>query len=143
VHNQSSSSSTEIYDRIGSTGFQRLIDSFYSRVEKDDILRPMYPDEDLAPAARRLRLFLEQYFGGPQVYSQERGHPRLRMRHMPFKIDEKARDRWVQLMLEALQVCDFDEDVEHILRDYFERGATFLMNHHPTVGGMFTVPHQS
>lgn len=119
---------TDIYGIIGSSGFQLLVAGFYRRVAEDDILRPMYPEEDLAPAARRLQLFLEQFFGGPTVYSQERGHPRLRARHMPFPIDQAARDRWFSHMNAALTEADFAPDVANVLRDYFDRAATFLLN---------------
>lgn len=131
----------EIYDLVGSDGFERLIDAFYRRVDEDNILRPMYPAGDLAPAARRLRLFLEQYFGGPTTYSQERGHPRLRARHMRFKIDQEARDRWVDLMNAALNEVGFSLEIEATLREYFEMAATFLMNSQPTQGGMFSTPY--
>lgn len=130
-------SPADVFDRIGHDGFQRLVRGFYERVENDDILRPMYPAGDLEPAERRLREFLEQYFGGPTTYSQRRGHPRLRARHMRFPIDEAARDRWVALMLAALQDADLPDEVVAIMRDYFENGATFLMNRPPHMGGMF------
>ena len=131
----------EIYDLIGSNGFERLIDGFYRRVAEDDILRPMYPSGDLAPAAHRLRLFLEQYFGGPTTYSKERGHPRLRARHIRFKIDQQARDRWIELMNAALTEAEFSPEIEAALREYFEMAATFLMNSHPTQGGIFSTPY--
>jgi hemoglobin len=131
----------QIYHIIGPEGFQRVVSAFYRRVAEDDILRPMYPRKDLAPAERRLRLFLEQYFGGPTTYSQERGHPRLRMRHMHFPIDQQARDRWVQLMLAALEEADFPEAVAEIMRTYFEQAASFLINQHPDRGGMFSTPY--
>src|SRR5437868_1161722 len=93
---------THVYARIGEEGFTRLVAGFYRRVAGDEILSAMYPKEDLAGAERRLREFLIQRFGGPQTYSQQRGHPRLRMRHAPFAIDQRARDRWVSLMEAAL-----------------------------------------
>ncbi len=98
-----------VYDQIGEDGFQRLIDGFYRRVADDPVLRPMYPEGDLAPAARRLRLFLVQFFGGPGTYGEERGHPRLRMRHAPFPIDQAARDVWVSHMLAALDEAAIPE----------------------------------
>lgn len=119
---------TEIFDLIGSDGFDKLVEGFYRRVAEDDILRPMYPEEDLAPAARRLQLFLEQFFGGPTTYSQERGHPRLRARHMPFAIDQAARDRWFSHMNASLEEADFAPDIASVIRDYFDNAATFLMN---------------
>lgn len=132
----------DVFNTIGHVGFQKLVDAFYELVETDEILRPMYPKGDLEPAARRLRLFLEQYFGGPTTYSENRGHPRLRARHMRFPIDMQARDRWVELMLTALEKADLPEQVATIMRDYFENGATFLINQRPDIGGMFATPRQ-
>lgn len=137
-------SAANVFDRIGHEGFQQLVHAFYARVATDNILRPMYPSGDLEPAERRLRLFLEQYFGGPTTYSEKRGHPRLRARHIRFPIDQAARDRWVELMLAALEEVDLPSDVAAIMRDYFQNGATFLMNQSPDMGGMFaTQPPQS
>ena len=91
------------YDEVGGHEvFDRLVTSFYRGVAEDEVLRRMYPEDDLGPAADRLRMFLEQYWGGPTTYSEQRGHPRLRMRHSPFAIDQAGRDRWVQLMEAAL-----------------------------------------
>ncbi|MCQ3928944.1 MAG: globin [Chloroflexi bacterium] len=118
----------QVYDIIGSAGFEKLVAGFYRRVATDDVLRPMYPEDDLEPAQRRLQLFLEQFFGGPTTYSQERGHPRLRMRHAPFKIDQAARNRWVELMTAALDEVGLDPEVAAVMRDYFENGASFLIN---------------
>src|SRR5436305_4169361 len=92
---------TKVYSLIGEEGFNRLVAAFYRRVPTDDVLRPMYPKGDLAASERRLRDFLVMRFGGPDQYLQTRGHPRLRMRHAPFTIDQRARDRWVELMEEA------------------------------------------
>ncbi|HEU4465099.1 MAG TPA: globin, partial [Agromyces sp.] len=87
--------SPSFYDEIGGRDtFVRLVHEFYRGVADDPVLRPMYPEEDLGPAEDRLRMFLEQYWGGPTTYSDERGHPRLRMRHLPFKVNPDARDRW-------------------------------------------------
>jgi hemoglobin len=118
----------QIYDIIGSDGFKRLVEGFYQRVAEDELLRPMYPEEDLAPAIRRLRLFLEQYFGGPTTYSMERGHPRLRMRHVPFTIDQTARDHWIAHMSASLEEANFPPEVSDIMRQYFENAATFMIN---------------
>lgn len=118
----------QVYDLIGSEGFKKLVDGFYERVAEDDLLRPMYPSGDLEPAARRLQLFLEQYFGGPTTYSQKRGHPRLRIRHARFKVDQAARDRWAAFMLAALDDAQFPSEVDEIMRTYFEQAATFLIN---------------
>ncbi len=117
-----------VYDQIGEDGFRRLIDGFYRRVADDPVLRPMYPEGDLAPAARRLRLFLVQFFGGPGTYGEERGHPRLRMRHAPFPIDQAARDVWVSHMLAALDEAAIPEPAHQTLQDYFERTATHMIN---------------
>jgi hemoglobin len=138
--NNNSIAPAELYDLVGSDGFEQLVDEFYRRVAEDDILRPMYPEGDLAAAARRLCLFLMQYFGGPTTYLQERGHPRLRARHIRFQIDQLARDRWIELMDAAITEIDFVSEVQTILREYFEMAATFLINAHPTQGGMFSTP---
>ncbi len=118
----------QVYDIIGSAGFEKLVEGFYQRVATDNILRPMYPEGDLQPAQRRLQLFLEQFFGGPTTYSKERGHPRLRLRHAPFQIDQSARNRWVELMMAALDEAGLAQEVTAVMRDYFENGATFLIN---------------
>ncbi len=118
----------QVYAIIGSAGFEKLVEGFYQRVANDDILRPMYPEDDLQPAQRRLQLFLEQFFGGPTTYSKERGHPRLRLRHAPFQIDQSARNRWVELMMAALDEAGLAPEVTAVMRDYFENGATFLIN---------------
>lgn len=120
--------SQTVYDLIGADGFERLIDAFYRRVAADPVLRPMYPEGDLAPAARRLRLFLQQFFGGPRTYSDERGHPRLRVRHNPFRIDQMARDVWVRHMLAALDEADIPDPARSIMQAYFERTATHMIN---------------
>ncbi len=131
--NEQQINAQDIFGIIGDEGFAKLVDGFYKGVAQDDLLRPMYPEEDLKPAARRLQLFLMQYFGGPMIYSQERGHPRLRMRHMPFKIDGEARDRWLKYMLASLEEANFPENVTTIMRDYFVNGAQFLVNQYPPV----------
>lgn len=118
-----------IYGIIGENGIARLIAAFYRQVPADDILRPMYPEEDLAGAEMRLREFLVFRFGGPQRYIAQRGHPRLRMRHAPFPIDQHARDRWVALMDNAVQQQAFPAEVTTALRIFFHDVATFLINH--------------
>jgi hemoglobin len=118
----------EIYGRIGEDGFARLVAAFYAQVPGDDILGPMYPADDLAGAEQRLRDFLVGRFGGPRRYEEMRGHPRLRMRHMPFKLDQAARDRWVQLMDRALDEAALPADAASMLRQFFHHMATFLMN---------------
>jgi hemoglobin len=121
-------SEDQIFARIGIDGFTRLVHAFYAQVPADDILGPMYPPADLAGAEERLRGFLIYRFGGPTDYIDERGHPRLRMRHAPFTIDQRARDRWVQLMDRALDQTALPEDVTDLLRRFFHDMATFMMN---------------
>jgi len=123
----------EIYAQIGEDGFARLVAAFYRQVPSDDILGVMYPAHDLAGAEERLKDFLVGRFGGPQRYIEQRGHPRLRMRHMPFKLDQRARDRWVQLMDRALDETKLPKESEDLLRGFFHHMATFLMNT-PTQG---------
>ena len=118
----------EVYTRIGEDGFARLVRAFYAQVPSDDVLGPMYPADDLAGAEERLRDFLVGRFGGPPRYIEQRGHPRLRMRHMPFRLDEAARDRWVALMSTALDEAALPADVTSLLREFFAATATFLRN---------------
>jgi hemoglobin len=112
----------------GHETFARLVDAFYAGVAGDPVLKPMYPEEDLGPAARRLTMFLEQYWGGPTTYSEERGHPRLRMRHMPFTVDPDARDRWLRHMRAAVDTLGLPPMYEATLWDYLERAAHSLVN---------------
>ena len=118
----------EIFDRIGEEGFARLVRAFYAQVPHDEVLAPMYPRDDLDGAEERLRDFLIGRFGGPPRYLEQRGHPRLRMRHMPFTIDAAARDRWVRNMDRALDEAQLPEDVTAELRAFFHSTATFLRN---------------
>ena len=118
----------EVYQQIGEDGFTRLVAAFYAQVPDDDVLGPMYPKDDLAGAEQRLRDFLVGRFGGPQRYMERRGHPRLRMRHMPFRLDQHARDRWVQLMDKALDEAKLPKESEDLLRGFFHHMATFLIN---------------
>ena len=118
----------EVYAAIGEAGFARLIRGFYAQVPDDPILGPMYPAKDLAGAEQRLRDFVIGRFGGPPRYVEQRGHPRLRMRHMPFAIDETARDRWVLLMDRALDQAELPTDVTSLLREFFHGVATFMIN---------------
>ena len=125
--------SVSVFDQIGGDGFFReLVENFYQGVSQDPLLRPMYPEGDLTEAKEKLRLFLVQYWGGPTTYSQTRGHPRLRMRHMPFVIDEAARDAWLTHMLAALSKAanDFgaNEEVQEQMRAYFEMAANGMVN---------------
>lgn len=118
----------QVFRLIGEDGFQRLVAEFYRQIPGDDILGPMYPAEDLVGAEQRLRGFLIFRFGGPTTYIEERGHPRLRMRHAPFPIDQAARDRWIQLMNHSLDVAALPVDATDTLRNFFEQTATFLKN---------------
>ncbi len=118
-----------LYDEVGGAPtFVRLVHAFYEGVAQDAELRALYPEEDLAPAERRLRMFLEQYFGGPTTYSAERGHPRLRMRHAPFPVTLDMRDRWLRHMLAALDTLDLPEAQAEQMRDYFLRAAHMMVN---------------
>ena len=117
-----------IYATVGEEGFSRLIAAFYRQVPSDDILGPMYSSEDLAGAEQRLRDFLIGRFGGPPRYIEERGHPRLRMRHMPFPVNTAARDRWLLLMGHALDEVQLPPDVDAFLRDFFGAVSAMLIN---------------
>jgi len=119
---------TAIYSMIGEEGFARLVGAFYRQVPHDDILGAMYPPGELAAAQSRLRDFLIYRFGGPQRYIEERGHPRLRARHMPFRIDQTARDRWMQLMANAFAEAALPPEVEQFLRAFFDQMSTFMIN---------------
>ncbi len=122
------------YDEVGGAStFQRLVEVFYEGVALDLPLRALYPEEDLGPAERRLRMFLEQYFGGPKTYSEERGHPRLRMRHIPYAVTLDQRDRWLRHMVGALDTviaegAPVDEAHADAMKDYFVRAADMLVN---------------
>ncbi|HTC89195.1 MAG TPA: globin [Bryobacteraceae bacterium] len=118
----------QIFSAIGQAGFERLTDAFYRQVPSDEILGPMYPANDLEGAKQRLRDFLIGRFGGPQTYIEQRGHPRLRIRHAPFAIGQAARDRWLQLMNRALVEAAFPEESRKILQSFFESTTTFLQN---------------
>ena len=118
----------EIYTAIGEAGFTRLAAAFYRQIAGDDILGPMYPSADLAGAEARLRDFLMFRFGGSTRYMEQRGHPRLRMRHAPFPVDQQARDRWLQLMRKAMGEADLPEDAAKTLDTFFESTSTFLIN---------------
>lgn len=113
---------------IGEQGFARLIAAFYRQVPGDDILGPMYSPEDLQGAEERLRDFLIFRFGGPTRYIEQRGHPRLRMRHAPFPIGQAARDRWMKLMTTALSEADLPAEADAVLRGFFDSTATFMIN---------------
>ena len=118
----------DVYRLLGDTGFQTLVGNFYQRVKADLILGPLYPPDDFEAAEQRLREFLIQRFGGPDTYSQNRGHPRLRMRHAPFPVDLAARNRWVELMDAAMDESGLGEEVIGILKPYFHQTAAAMMN---------------
>lgn len=123
---------TSFYEAVGGEQtFRRIVAAFYREVAADEVLRPMYPESDLGPAERRLRMFLEQYWGGPRTYSEERGHPRLRMRHMPFRIGPVERDAWLRCMRIAIAEIEpevLDDEHRRALLDYLQMAADSLMN---------------
>ncbi len=112
----------------GHDTFVRLVRRFYEGIEHDEVLRPMYPDDDMEGAVWRLTAFLEQYWGGPTTYSEQRGHPRLRMRHVPFKVNPDARDRWLQHMRAAVDELALPPMHEEALWDYLQRAAHAMVN---------------
>lgn len=117
------------YEAIGGEEtFQRIVGRFYQEVAADEVLRPLYPEEDLGPAEERLRLFLMQYWGGPHTYSEERGHPRLRMRHAPFSIGPIQRDAWLRCMRVAVDEAKLEEPYRRQLWEYLEMAANSMMN---------------
>lgn len=118
-----------VYDAVGGmVFFRRLVDGFYRRVEEDEVLMRLYPEDDMVGARERLTLFLGQYWGGPTTYSDRRGHPRLRMRHVDFWIDQDARDRWVMAMNAALAEVSPPDDIAQMMRDYFAMAADHMIN---------------
>ncbi|WP_062307781.1 globin [Demequina subtropica] len=112
----------------GHATFEAIVRRFYDGVEHDPVLKPMYPADDMEGAVQRLTMFLEQYWGGPTTYSEQRGHPRLRMRHMPFKVNPDARDRWIACMREAVARQDLAPLHAVTLMDYLERAAHSMVN---------------
>lgn len=112
----------------GEPFFTALVAAFYRRVAMDPVLRPMYPEPDLGPAERRLRLFLMQYWGGPKTYGEERGHPRLRMRHAPYPVDLTARDHWLGHMRAALDEQQLPADLDAELWQYLDYAAAAMVN---------------
>jgi hemoglobin len=112
----------------GRPTFEKLVRAFYAGVAGDDILRPMYPEDDLEGAIQRLTGFLEQYWGGPGTYSEQRGHPRLRMRHQPFRINPAARDRWLLHMREAVDTLQLPPLQDGMLWGYLDRAAYAMVN---------------
>lgn len=121
--------SPSFYDQVGGHAtFARLVHEFYRGVAGDPVLKPMYPEEDLGPAEERLLMFLEQYWGGPTTYGEQRGHPRLRLRHQPFKVNPDARDRWLAHMRAAVDTLDLPPVAEATLWDYLQRAAFAMVN---------------
>ena len=112
----------------GEPTFRRLVHRFYQGVADDPVLRPMYPEADLGPAEERLTLFLMQYWGGPRTYSENRGHPRLRMRHVPFRVDRAAHDAWLSHMRAAVDELDLAPGHERQLWEYLEYAAASMVN---------------
>src|SRR3954447_2487420 len=120
---------TTFYEAFGGEEtFRRLVHRFYEGVAGDPLLRPLYPEEDLGPAEDRLRLFLIQSGGGPGTYSEERGHPRLRMRHAPFKVGPAERDAWLRHMRDAVDSLGLPEPHQSALWEYLKRAAYFMVN---------------
>jgi hemoglobin len=117
------------YEQVGGEDtFRRLVHRFYEGVAADPLLRPMYPEEDLGPAEERLTLFLIQYWGGPTTYSQRRGHPRLRMRHVPFTVDRAAHDAWLKHMRDALDDLALPEEHDRTMWKYLTYAAATMIN---------------
>ena len=118
-----------LYEAVGGEEtFRRIVGRFYAEVAKDEVLRPLYPEEDLGPAEERLRLFLIQYWGGPHTYSDLRGHPRLRMRHVPFTVGPIQRDAWLRCMRIAVDEAGLAEPERRQLWEYLEMAANSLLN---------------
>ena len=123
------SSSSSFYARVGGHAtFQQLVHVFYQKVADDEVLRPLYPEADLGPAEERLLLFLEQYWGGPQTYSEQRGHPRLRRRHAPYRVDPLARDQWLAHMATAVDSLALDPVDREELWSYLDMAAHAMVN---------------
>ena len=112
----------------GHPTFAAIVERFYAGVANDPLLRPLYPEDDLGPAEDRLRMFLEQYWGGPKTYSEQRGHPRLRMRHAPYVIGVRERDAWLGHMRVAVDAVDLTAQARTTLWEYLEHAATFMIN---------------
>ena len=116
-----------LYEKIGRENIRKLIHDFYLEIRSDDLLRPMYKN-DLEGAEERLFLFMVQYLGGPDTYNQQRGHPRLRMRHMEFPVSEQAKQHWLRNMKVALDKSEIEESGRDFLWHYFQQTADFLKN---------------
>lgn len=126
---QSGAEQQSFYDAVGGRKtFATIVEVFYAHVAEDEDFRAMYPEADLEPAKERLLTFLEQYWGGPRTYQEQRGHPRLRMRHMPFAVDAQARDKWLTFMRAGVEAAELSPLHEQILWDYLERAAHSMVN---------------
>ncbi|MFD8597947.1 globin [Kitasatospora sp. NPDC059646] len=126
---QQTAAEQSFYDRVGGEQtFRRLVHLFYQGVAQDELLRPMYPEEDLGPAEERFALFLMQYWGGPRTYSERRGHPRLRMRHVPFRVDRAAHDAWLRHMRTALDRLALPAEDDRELWHYLTYAAASMIN---------------
>ena len=120
---------TTFYEEIGGHDtIAKVVEVFYAGVATDDVLRPMYPEADLGPAAERFTLFLEQYWGGPTTYSEQRGHPRLRMRHAPFAVTPEAKDRWLSHFRDGLDAVDLTPEQDQQFWAYAVHAAQFMIN---------------
>jgi hemoglobin len=131
THNRSvtEQQAATFYDEIGGDEtMRRIVATFYERVADDPVLRPMYPEADLGPAEERFLLFLTQYWGGPTTYSEQRGHPRLRMRHAPFVVDAEARDHWLTCFRAALDSVDLTPEQDARFWEYVTHAAQFMVN---------------
>lgn len=118
-----------LYDAIGGHAtIELIVDVFYQGVASDDVLKPMYPEDDLGPAAERLTMFLTQYWGGPTTYSDVRGHPRLRMRHVPYVVDDDARVRWLTHFRAGLDAAKLDPEHDAQFWTYVQHAAQFMVN---------------
>jgi hemoglobin len=117
------------YDEIGGEAtIRRIVHTFYEGVAADEVLRPLYPEEDLGPAADRFALFLVQYWGGPTTYSDTRGHPRLRMRHAPFAVTPLAAEHWLRHFRAGLDAADLTPEQDERFWDYVTHAAQFMVN---------------
>ena len=120
---------TTFFDEIGGHDtIATIVKVFYEGVATDELLRPMYPEEDLGPAEERFVLFLQQYWGGPTTYSEQRGHPRLRMRHAPFPVTPEARDRWLHHFRAGLDAAQLDAEHDAQFWAYVQHAAEFMIN---------------
>lgn len=120
---------TSFYEQVGGhETFKNIVDTFYAGIADDDLLRPLYPEEDLGPAAERLTMFFEQYWGGPTTYSDQRGHPRLRIRHAGFAVTPAARDRWLTHFRAGLDAAALAPELDAQFWIYAQQAADFLVN---------------